>query len=523
MAVFPVIFEDQSAANFRPLSWSRPVYELRCGIFNLRERVARINARVGQASPERATTDIGLLPRMILKDFEGPAGAHVGTDQVLPEVGDAMLLMLAARLGQDWDLLRILFRLAADGRSFAWRDEHGLLACVCPPDMARPLVESWEAWNWQTDTSGCWRRADEDVAAWTASDWTEGWEEVSAVTGTHLLAPVTDQLPPAVLAARLAEGISGDVAPAFSYIWDLVPAVGSAIVADVDEVVARGETVRREPFGIVADDAFWGGSPPWAGESAFQHASNLGEAALATGAVIAKAERVWLAQGSHIAPGAVLDAAAGPVVIDRDVTIMPHAYIAGPVYVGPGTTIKASATIYGETSIGAVCRIAGEVAESTFLDFGNKQHDGFIGHAYLGSWINLGAGTTCSDLKNNYGPIRVDLGTGTIDTGQRFLGLLMGEHAKSAIGTRFNTGTSIGFASNVFATGFPAKYLPNFSWGGGMGNAMADTTADTTVDATEIYDVARAVATAELVCGRRGVRFDAAHQRLFRALARQSD
>ena len=92
-------------------------------------------------------------------------------------------------------------------------------------------------------------------------------------------------------------------------------------------------------------------------------------------------------------------------------------------------------------------RLAGEIGESTFGDFANKQHEGFIGHAVLGSWVNLGAMTTCSDLKNNYGPVRVDLGWGEVDSGLRFVGLLMGDHAKTAIGTLFNTGTCVGFAS----------------------------------------------------------------------------
>ncbi len=112
--------------------------------------------------------------------------------------------------------------------------------------------------------------------------------------------------------------------------------------------------------------------------------------------------------------------------------------------------------------------------ESTFLDLVNKQHDGFIGHAYLGSWVNLGAMTTCSDLKNNYGRIRVDVGAGEEDTGLRFLGLMMAEHGKTAIGTLFNTGTAVGFASNVFAVGFPPKSLPNFTWGDGRSATRQD-------------------------------------------------
>ena len=188
--------------------------------------------------------------------------------------------------------------------------------------------------------------------------------------------------------------------------------------------------------------------------------------------------------------------------------VQPFSYLEGPLYVGPGTLIKAGARIYGETSLGAVCKVAGEVGESIFADFVNKQHDGFMGHAVLGSWVNLGAGTTNSDLKNNYGPVRVDLGRGPVDTGLRFLGLLMGEHSKSAIGTLFNTGTCVGFSCNVFASGFPPKFLPNFSWG---------------LDGTTRYAVEPAIATARVVMSRRGVAFQDVHAALFRVLAGPGD
>jgi UDP-N-acetylglucosamine diphosphorylase/glucosamine-1-phosphate N-acetyltransferase len=174
------------------------------------------------------------------------------------------------------------------------------------------------------------------------------------------------------------------------------------------------------------------------------------------------------------------------------------------LYIGPGSLVKPGSRIHGESSFGVVNRIAGEIGESTFGDFSNKQHEGFIGHAVLGSWINLGAMTTCSDLKNNYGEIRVDLGQGAVATGRRFVGLLMGDHAKTAIGTLFNTGTCVGFASNIFGTGMPPKHVPNFRWGGGHGDAA--------------YAVDRAVATAATVMNRRGCVFDESHRRLFSAL-----
>jgi UDP-N-acetylglucosamine diphosphorylase/glucosamine-1-phosphate N-acetyltransferase len=216
--------------------------------------------------------------------------------------------------------------------------------------------------------------------------------------------------------------------------------------------------------------------------------------------------RLWCGQGTSLGAYTLIDTADGPIVLDHGVVVEGLALLQGPLYVGPGTRIRAGARIYGETSLGAVCKLGGEIAESTFLDLGNKQHDGFIGHAYLGSWINLGAGTTCSDLKNNYGEVRVDLGSGPIATGQRFLGVLVADHTKTAIGTVLNTGTTIGFASNVFSAGFPSKFLPNLTWGGDPQGRR--------------YDPGRAAATARTAMQRRGCRFTPAHERLFAALGR---
>ncbi|MFH1329651.1 MAG: hypothetical protein ABIJ48_03180, partial [Actinomycetota bacterium] len=285
-----------------------------------------------------------------------------------------------------------------------------------------------------------------------------------------------------------------------NWIWELAPALGPALAADVDKVVAPGAPVVRDLFGIQSCDSSGPSPAPWLGRSRFGPAA---AGPTRPGIHLLGAARIWLAEGVRLEPGSVLDATAGPVVLDRSVRVMPHAFLEGPLYVGPGSVVKAGARLGPETSVGAVCKVAGEVAESLLCDFSNKQHDGFLGHAVLGSWTNLGAGTTCSDLKNNYGPVRVDLGGGPRDTGQRFVGLLMGEHSKSAIGTLFNTGSCVGFSCNVFGTGFPPQLLPSFAWGSGP----------------EPYAVEQAIATARVVMGRRGCRFTAAHENLFRALA----
>ncbi|MBI4553397.1 MAG: hypothetical protein HY710_14125, partial [Candidatus Latescibacteria bacterium] len=167
-----------------------------------------------------------------------------------------------------------------------------------------------------------------------------------------------------------------------------------------------------------------------------------------------------------ILPGVVLAATDGPIVIGRGARVLPHVYIQGPACVGDGTLVKAGARIYEGTTIGPVCKVAGEIDASIIHGYSNKQHDGFLGHAYLGQWINLGAGTTNSDLKNTYGPVAVQLHDRLIDTGLTFVGLFMGDYVKSAINTVFNTGTVVGFSSNVVASGFPPKFIPSFCWCG---------------------------------------------------------
>jgi hypothetical protein len=109
--------------------------------------------------------------------------------------------------------------------------------------------------------------------------------------------------------------------------------------------------------------------------------------------------------------------------------------------------------------------VRGEVSSSLFLGFANKGHDGFVGHSVVGHWVNLGAGTTTSNLKNTYGEVRLDLPSGRVETGRQFLGTMLGDHAKAAIGTMFPTGAIVGAGANVFGTGRPPKYVPPMSWG----------------------------------------------------------
>lgn len=188
---------------------------------------------------------------------------------------------------------------------------------------------------------------------------------------------------------------------------------------------------------------------------------------------------VYVEAGVLIAPGTVLNTAEGPIWLGRDVQVDALSYLEGPLAVGHGSRIKTGAKIYGHTALGPVCKVGGEVEGCIVQGFSNKQHDGFLGHAFLGEWINLGANTNNSDLKNNYGGIRIRIGGKTVQTGRQLLGLIMGDHAKSAISTRFNTATVVGAFANVFSSDFPPKTVPNFAW---LGRRLMTTRAPEAMD-----------------------------------------
>lgn len=174
---------------------------------------------------------------------------------------------------------------------------------------------------------------------------------------------------------------------------------------------------------------------------------------------------VSLGTGATIEPGVHLDLRYGPIRLDNGVRVEGPARLTGPLYIGAGSTIFGGAV--GTSSIGPVCLVRGEVAHSVFLGYDNKAHDGHIGHAFVGRWVNLGAFTTNSDLKNNYRSVRVWTPEGEVDSELTKVGCFLGDHVKTGIGTVLNTGTVIGAGSNVFGGLMPPNAVPPFSWGSG--------------------------------------------------------
>ena len=178
----------------------------------------------------------------------------------------------------------------------------------------------------------------------------------------------------------------------------------------------------------------------------------------------------WIAlHDAAVEPGVVFDVRDGPVVLESGVEVRSGARLEGPLWAGAnahllGGAIRASA-------IGPRCNIRGELSNCVFLGYANKAHDGFVGHSVIGRWANLGAGTITSNLKNTYGAVRLEVAGTAIDTGMQFLGSLIGDHAKTAIGTLLGTGTVIGAGANVFDAVRPPKYVPPFAWGGSADGA----------------------------------------------------
>ncbi|NPV02707.1 MAG: hypothetical protein HPY53_15140 [Brevinematales bacterium] len=153
------------------------------------------------------------------------------------------------------------------------------------------------------------------------------------------------------------------------------------------------------------------------------------------------------------------------IVIDKLARIRPFSIIDGPAYIGENARID-SAKVRAGTTIGRFCRIGGEVEESIIEDYSNKHHEGFVGHSYIGSWVNIGAIATTSDLKNNYGNIRLEIDGKTVETGVDKFGSVICDYSKIGIGMMLNTGTVIAPGCNLFQENITLpKYLPPFSWG----------------------------------------------------------
>jgi len=210
---------------------------------------------------------------------------------------------------------------------------------------------------------------------------------------------------------------------------------------------------------------------------------------------------IHLGSGTRIKPCVVIDAEDGPVWIGENVTIMPHSYVQGPAYIGSGSLLQTGAVVRAGTRIGPVCKVGGEIEGSIVHGFSNKQHDGFLGHSYIGEWINIAADCINSDLKNTYGTVRVPINGREVESGEMFVGMIVGDHSKIGINVSLPTGAVLGFNSAVFSPKAP-KFVPSFGW----------------LEETRLvrYDVEKAFAVAQKVMARRKHTMSEAEAALFR-------
>lgn len=355
------IFEDSAASDFYPLTYMRPVFELRCGHTRLFEKIERTYPN----------TERSYLVRGYLND--------VTSERLGGSVNEA------DKLGDD--------TLFVNGR-YLDLGEH--------------------------DFSG------------------EGEEAGVCESGVVYLRAKKDTIQKHKDAApeELVEKVSKDVpqknidVELLSYPWDLIPKNSTAIEDDFEKLGRSGIEGKMHELSCVYGPE----------------------------------DMVYIAPSAEIHPFVVIDTQRGPVIIDEEVVITSHTRVEGPACIGKGTHLVGGKIREG-TSIGPVCRVGGEVEESIIHGYSNKYHDGFLGHSYVCEWVNLGALTSNSDLKNDYGSVQVYHKGALTDTGNAKVGSFIGDHTKLSIGSLLNTGTIIGVMDNLLAHGgFFPKLVGSFVW-----------------------------------------------------------
>jgi UDP-N-acetylglucosamine diphosphorylase/glucosamine-1-phosphate N-acetyltransferase len=206
-------------------------------------------------------------------------------------------------------------------------------------------------------------------------------------------------------------------------------------------------------------------------------------------------EQIFVEEGAT-AECATLNSLQGPIYLGKNTQVWEGSHIRGSFALCNDSQVKMGAKIYGKTTIGPFSRVGGEINNAVIWGYSSKGHEGYLGNAVLGQWCNIGADTNNSNLKNNYAEVRLwDYEKESFrKTGMQFCGLIMADHAKCAINTMFNTGTVAGVSANIFGSGFPRNFIPDFAWGGAQG--------------FEVYGLNKMLATAQLVLERRDMVLD---------------
>lgn len=399
------IFEDEKYRKLLPLVYFRPVYELRCGITLLKDKIIR-----NFPNPTVILHARDYLTEVLKRDYP-----NYYVNEIPKEIDQVLFI---------------------NGRV-----------------LAEPHFADKFKYNGK---DVAYVKGDDVVAFWATGD---NLEKMRKKLGYPFSKNDFDGFEKVEINVKL-----------LTYPWELVNNNGEQIVID---------------FNILTDGK----------------AKKLGK--IYDGVYLLNEHFIHIEEGAKIKPGVVLDAENGPIYIGKNAKILPNAVIEGPAYIGDDSLIKVSAKIYENTSIGPVCKVGGEVEASIIHAYSNKQHEGFIGHSYLGTWVNIGADTNNSDLKNDYGNVKVYIDGEFVDSGSMFVGLTMGDHSKSGINTMFNTGTVVGVNCNIYGAGLPPKFVPSFSWGGAE-------------DGFVTYRIDKAIEVAKRVMARRKVQFTEIDEKLFR-------
>jgi len=389
--------------NFYPLTLSRPLWELRCGFTCLGEKL------IAKACPQRSRRAGANNVAYFVPDYMADAyRVKLARSEACPEQGRRVEgvehPVNDPSILQSDDLLIVDPRVKADSFNVSANgpSEVGL-------DSEGRLLYA--------------RVAKADLAKLPTDD-------IGKLIAA-LLAPASGRGTPAERRGLKNLPNVRSALPTWNYIWELVLANAEQIRADFAAAGRSGIEGKVEQPNTVQGNR----------------------------------KDVYIAPGVTVHPMVVINAENGPVYIDEGAEIYPFSYIEGPCYIGKKSVLLGAKCCEGN-SIGPVCRIGGEVEESIIQGYSNKCHDGFLGHAYVGEWVNLGALTSNSDLKNDYSTVSVILdGRNAIDTGSVKVGSFIGDHVKTSIGTLLNSGCYVGAMALIVATGKPLpKFIPSFAW-----------------------------------------------------------
>jgi len=392
------LFEDEVYANFFPLTYTRPVFECRSGMFNFLERAQRMFSESRFA--------------LFTRDYLAPTfRRRVSSPVNKPDSFDDDVLLINGTLIVDGEVKRLMKKKL--GRNVLITQRGKIALAHLAQDVARKH-------------------------------------------GKELCKPVTRLTSKKLIReCKTLESINLDF---LTYPWDLVHRSAELIMKDYSVLGKKGCK------GTMGDKVM----------------------------VYGDEEKVYVGERSFVEAFVTLDARDGPIYIGNETIVHSGSRISGPTYIG-NKTIITSGLIREGCSVGHVCRVGGELEETIVHGYTNKYHTGFIGHAYIGEWVNLGAATTNSDLKNTYGTVQVVTRGKKLDTGQKKVGCFIGDHAKASIGTQIYTGRKIGVASHVH--GFVTGDVPSFTlWGKSLGAKPVE------------LELESAIRTQERVLLRRGVK-----------------